>query len=197
VLDDEERDGVGEVEVRIACRDLVAATRGNDAGAVDRALTRLVEAVPAELDMNMRTTSSLALVECVRARAEMQVGQRGAARLSAAIALALVRRLEGEDAARALGRVLISTARLACDLGDVEVARRRAREALAISQAALGSIDPDTAWAWHVLGQTCQAAGDPVGANAARRQARAAGRPSDGGDVRERLAPEEAWLLCT
>jgi hypothetical protein len=110
------------------------------------------------------------------------------------VAIALARRLDGEEANRILARVLISTSRLACDLGDIEIARSRAREVLAIAQAAFGSVDPDTARAWAVLAQASLAAGDAVATNAARRQAEAAGQSSVGPDEDVQMSEGE-WLL--
>ncbi len=120
------------------------------------------------------------MVECLRARLDLEASRPGAARLSATIAIGLARRLENEEANRTLARVLISTSRLACDLGDIETARARAREVLAIAQAAFGSIDPDTASAWAALAQANQAAGDGVAAHAAQRQADVARASRDG-----------------
>lgn len=190
----DEGGGPSEVEVRAACEDLVVAVQERSAQRADVAMTRLAGALSAGDEPSIRDLSVLVLAECVRARLQLEAGHRGAARLSAVTTLALARALEGEEASRSLGRVLISTAGLACDLGDVQVAWMRAREALAIAQAAFGTVDPDTASAWQVLGVACQAAGNPVGANAARRQAVAAGLPADNGDRMERLS-ERRWLL--
>lgn len=187
--------GAPEAEVREACEELVAASRKRDVLSADRAMTRLADAVPAEAGMPVRASSVLALAECLRARLELHAGHRGAARLSGVVALALVRSLDVEPLGRSLGRVLISTARLACDLGDVQVAHGRSREALAIAQASFGAVDPDTACAWEVLGEACERAGDPVGANAARRQAHAARASSPGRGQDQALSPEEGWLL--
>jgi hypothetical protein len=111
------------------------------------------------------------------------------------MAIALARRSEDERSNRLLAWVLISTSRLACDLGDVEVARHRAREVLAIAQAAFGPGDRDTESAWAVLAQASEAAGDAVAANAAWRQAQAAGRCPGGSWLEDVLWLGEERLL--
>ena len=164
----------GDQELRSACGELASATQARDAGRADQAMTRLSAALVDSVGLSAEQTSVLAVVECLRARLDLDAGHPGAARLDAATAVAMVRRFDGDESSRTLVRVLMRTAELAGDVGDLHVARSRAREALAIAQAALGVADPDTADAWAVLGQACQAAGDHVGASAAGRQARLA-----------------------
>jgi predicted Zn-dependent protease len=119
-------------------------------------------------------TELLALVECLRARSDLDADRHGTARLEATTAILLIRGMQGEPSGRVLVRVLASTAQLAYRSGDILTARSRAREAVTIAGAALGPDDPDTAIAWQVLAQSCAAAGDTVAASAALRRAQAA-----------------------
>jgi hypothetical protein len=175
VLDDQEEYQPAHTDLQAAYGDLVIAIRDRDLQGADKALTHLATALGQGAGPPVDEIADCAVVECLRARVERETGRPGAARCSAAIAIALARCLEGEEANRILARVLINASRLACDLGDIDTARNRAREVLAIAQAAFGSVDPDTASAWAVLAHASQVAGDAVAANAAWRRAEAAG----------------------
>ncbi len=113
----------------------------------------------------------LAAVLRVRADLDLQSALPGGAATSALTALSLVRSSPSGQSSRALVRTLATVVTVACTTGDVELARRCAREALVTAQAALGPEDPDTAAAWQSMSQALEAAGDQVAARAAGRQA--------------------------
>ena len=66
-------------------------------------MARLAGAVSAQAKLSNRETFVLALVECLRARRELQAGNTGSAQLSAVVAVTLARQLEGDEVARPLG----------------------------------------------------------------------------------------------
>ncbi len=109
----------------------------------------------------------------MRAHLDLETGQSGGAALSALTALGLARSGRLRDSSRVLVRTLATVVQIACATGNVEVARQRAREALAVAQAALGPEDPDTAAAWRTLSAALEAAADLVGARAALKEAEA------------------------
>jgi hypothetical protein len=146
-------------------------------------MSQIVVALDAGGSLSAQQTALLATAECLRARIELHAGHLGAARLSAATAVALAGSSNSNETIRTNVRVLVSAARIAHDVGDIQTARGRASQALTTAQVTLGPSDRDTAYAWHVLEQACEAAGDSVAARAGRRQRGLRGQSSWDQDV--------------
>jgi hypothetical protein len=157
---------------------LVNTVRDGDLRGADVAMSQIVLALDAAGGQSVQQTALLATAECLRARIELDAGHLGAARLSAATAVALADSYNSDETIRTNIRVLVSAARIAHDVGDIQTARGRASQALTTAQVTLGPSDRDTAYAWQVLEQACEAAGDSVAARAARRQARYLNKPA-------------------
>lgn len=147
----------------------LAATSGDVRGA-DRALGVLATLTD---HTSTLTPTVLALAECTRARMDLLEGRTGGANLAAEVAVSLLSAGRSGAEPRARVHVLVTAASIAAETADVERARVRATEALATAQAALGPADVDTGAAWLAVSAACRAAGDRVGANAAREQASA------------------------
>lgn len=144
------------------------AVTAGDVHGVDCALGELA----AEADLTSSAApSALALAECLRARADLAEGRVGGANLAAQVAVALIGSAKLDADPRVTVHVLVTAASVAATTAQVERARVRATEALAVAQAALGPTDVDTGAAWMAVSAACQAAGDGIGANAARKQA--------------------------
>jgi hypothetical protein len=117
----------------------------------------------------------VAAVQLLRARLEALCGE-ALASLSSEAAVLLARNVSDRD----LSQHLLIEALLCAARGHraddrLDLARRRASEALAEAQVRVGTSDPATAECWRELGKICDAMDDATAANAAYQEARNTG----------------------